>query len=156
MQKSLFLLLTTFAVLPAWHSCFGQDTSIAGEAPEASQQLQQDSPQKPAAMPPNTNPSSQRTTTPPPSTTSPSSSLVDTIDAGEMDDDIDHAPRAMASWNEYLARTSLPGRASGFWSIRQPTRRIMRAKSRSWCSRPKDFATSDSFWEGAFQVSRAE
>src|SRR5271169_3151586 len=101
MLKSLFLLLTTFAVLPAWHSCRGQDTSIAGEAPEASQQPQQGTPQKPAAMPPNTNPSSQQTTTPPSSTASPSASLVDTIDAGEMDDDIDNAPREMAKWNEY-------------------------------------------------------
>src|SRR5271170_7914726 len=101
MLKSLFLLLTTFAVLPAWHSCRGQDRAIAGAAPESNQQPQQVSSQKPAAMPPNTNTSSQQTTTPPSSTTSPSSSLDDTVDAGEMDDDIDHAPRRMSRWNEY-------------------------------------------------------
>ncbi len=101
MLRSLFLLLTTFAVLPAWHSCRGQDRAVAGAAPESSQQPQQVSSQKPAATSRDTNPSSQQTTTSPPSTTSPSSSLVDTVDAGEMDDDIDHAPRAMAKWNEY-------------------------------------------------------
>ena len=100
MLKSLFLLLTTVAILPAWHSCRGQDRAIAGAAPESNQQPQQVSSQKPVAPSPNTNPSSQQTT-PPPSITSPSSSLVDTIDAGEMDDDIDNAPRKMARWNEY-------------------------------------------------------
>jgi hypothetical protein len=99
--KSLFLSLTIFAVLPAWHSCYGQDSTIATEPAQSSQQPQQDSSQKPAATSPGTNPSSQRTTIPPPSTTAPSSSLDDTVDAGEMDDDIDHAPRGMAQWNEY-------------------------------------------------------
>lgn len=98
--KSLFLSLTTFAVLPAWHSCFGQDSTIAVEAAKSSQQPQQDGSQKPAAMSPDTNPSSQQTT-PPPSTTAPPSSLDDTVDAGEMDDDLGHAPRRMAGWNEY-------------------------------------------------------
>src|SRR5258707_632378 len=101
MLRSLFLLLTTFAVLPAWHFCRGQDRAIAGTAPESSQQPQQDSPPKPVAVPPNTNPSFQQTPTPPPSTTSPSSTLDDTVDAGEMDDDLDHAPRRMSRWNEY-------------------------------------------------------
>jgi phosphate-selective porin OprO/OprP len=96
----LVLSLATVAVLPAWHSCFGQDSTIA-EAAQASQQPQRDSSQKPPATSTDTNPSSQQTTTPPPSTTSPSSSLDDTIDAGEMDDDLDHAPRVLARWNEY-------------------------------------------------------
>src|ERR1700756_1886569 len=99
--RSLSLSLITFAVLPAWHSCCGQDSAITGEAAKSSQQPQQVSSQKPIATPPDTNPSSQQTTTQPPSTTSPSSSLDDTIDAGETDDDIDHAPRRMARWNEY-------------------------------------------------------
>jgi phosphate-selective porin OprO and OprP len=60
-------------------------------APESSQQPQQASSQQP---PPNTSPRSQQTT-------SPSDSLVTTIDAGEMDDDIDNAPRRMSRWNEY-------------------------------------------------------
>src|SRR5271168_2440966 len=101
MLKSLFLLLTIFAVLPAWHSCRGQDRAIAGAAPESSQEPQQVNSQKPVATSPDTNPSSQQTTTPPPNPTSPSASLVDTVDAGEMDDDIDNAPRKMARWNEY-------------------------------------------------------
>src|SRR5258705_3626313 len=101
MLKSLFLLLTTFAVLPAWHSCRGQDRAIPGAAPELSQQPQQVSAQRPVDTSPDTNPSSQQTTTPPPSTMSPSSTLDDTVDAGEMDDDIRHAPRRMARWNEY-------------------------------------------------------
>ncbi len=97
MLKSLFLLLTTFAVLPAWHACRGQDTA----APASSQQPQEVSSQKPVATSPDTSPSPQQTTTTPPDTTSPSSSLDDTVNAGEMDVDIDHAPRAMARWNEY-------------------------------------------------------
>ena len=32
MLKTLFLLLTTFAVLPAWHFCRGKDRAIAGVA----------------------------------------------------------------------------------------------------------------------------
>jgi phosphate-selective porin OprO/OprP len=99
--RSLLLSLTAFPVLPAWHACCGQDTPIAGAAPESIQQPQQVGSQKPIATSPNTNPSSQQATAPPPSTPSPSSSLDDTVDAGEMDDDIDHAPREMARWNEY-------------------------------------------------------
>jgi hypothetical protein len=34
--KSLFLSLTTFAVLPAWHSCYGQDSTIATEPAQSS------------------------------------------------------------------------------------------------------------------------
>jgi phosphate-selective porin OprO/OprP len=101
MLRSLLLSLTAFAFLPAWHSCCGQDIAIAGEALEASRQPQQDSSQKPVTTSPNTNPSSQQATTQPPTTTSPTSTLVDTVDAGETDDDIDHAPRKMASWQEY-------------------------------------------------------
>jgi hypothetical protein len=97
MLKPLFLVLTPLAVWPAWHSCRGQDST----AQESGQQPQQVSSQKPVATSPNTNPSSQSTTTPPPGTTSPSSSLDDTINAGETDDDIRHAPREMARWNEY-------------------------------------------------------
>ena len=98
---SLFLSLTAFAVLPAWHSCYGQASTIAAEAAKSSQPPQQDSSQKPAATSPNANPSSQQITTQPPSTASPTSTLVDTVDAGEMDDDLDNAPRKMASWQEY-------------------------------------------------------
>ena len=65
------------------------------------QQPQQGNSQQPTGTTPNTNPSSQQTTTPPAGAASPSSSLDDTVDAGEMDDDIDHAPREMAKWNEY-------------------------------------------------------
>jgi phosphate-selective porin OprO/OprP len=101
MLRSLLLSLTAFAVLPAWHYCSAQDIAIVREAPESSQQPQQDSSQKPVATSPNTNPSSQQTTTQPSTTASPSSTLVDTVDAGEMDDDIDRAPRKMASWQEY-------------------------------------------------------
>jgi len=97
MLKSLFLLLITFAILHAWHSCRGQDSA----APESGQQPQQVSSQKPVATSPDTNPSSQQSTSTPPSTTSPTSTLDDTVDAGEMDDDIRHAPRKMARWNEY-------------------------------------------------------
>ena len=62
MLKSLFLLLTTFAVLPAWHKCCGQDSAIVGEAQESSQQ--QISLQKPTVTSPNPNPSSQQATSP--------------------------------------------------------------------------------------------
>jgi phosphate-selective porin OprO and OprP len=99
--RSLLLSLTAFPVLLAWHACCGQDTTIAGAAPESIQQPQQVGSQKPIATSPNANPSSQQATALLLSTTSPSSSLDDTVDAGEMDDDIDHAPREMARWNEY-------------------------------------------------------
>src|ERR1700750_120655 len=95
MFKPLFLVLPTLAVWPAWHSCRGQTTT----AQESGQQPHQVSAlQKSVATSANTNPSSQQTTTPTPSTTSSSDSLVTTIDAGEMDDDIDHAPRRMSRW----------------------------------------------------------
>jgi phosphate-selective porin OprO/OprP len=71
------------------------------EAAKSNQQPQQDSSQKPTAASSGANPSSQETSTPPPGTAAPSSSLDDTVDAGEMDDDLDHAPRGMARWNEY-------------------------------------------------------
>ena len=45
--------------------------------------------------------SSQQATIPAAVVATPSSTLDDTVDAGEMDDDIDHAPREMAKWNEY-------------------------------------------------------
>jgi phosphate-selective porin OprO/OprP len=90
--RSFLLSLACLAVLPALHSsCRGQDTAIAQESPEANQQPPQTNSQPPA---PNTSPGSQPAT-------SSSESLVSTIDAGEMDDDIDHAPRVMARWNEY-------------------------------------------------------
>src|SRR5258707_12814788 len=95
MLKSLFLLLTTFAVLPAWHSCRGQDRAIAGTAPESSQQPQQDSPPKPAAVPLYTNPSSQQTPTPPTSKTSPSPTLDNTANAGKVDDNMHKPHRKM-------------------------------------------------------------
>jgi phosphate-selective porin OprO and OprP len=101
MLRSLFLLLTTFAVLAAWHSCRGQDTTPATVISTEIQQPQQANSQQPTGTTPNANSSSQQTTTPPAGAASPSASLVDTIDAGEMDDDIDNAPRRMARWNEY-------------------------------------------------------
>src|ERR1700743_3955138 len=100
--SAVLLSLVPLAVLPTWHSsCLGQDTAIAKESLEASQQPQEGSSQQPAGPTPNTNPNSQETTTPPAGAASPSSSLDDTVDAGEMDDDLDHAPRELAKWNEY-------------------------------------------------------
>lgn len=89
--KSVLLSVISLAVLPAWHPCRGQDTTPATSMPDEIQQPQPASPQQPPANP---SPGPQQTT-------SPSASLVDTVDAGEMDDDIDHAPREMAKWNEY-------------------------------------------------------
>src|SRR5271168_4912568 len=101
MLRSLFLLLSTFAGLPAGHSCRGQDTTPATVISTEIQQPQQANSQQPTGTTPNANSSSQQTPTPPAGAASPSASLVDTIDAGEMDDDIDNAPRRMARWNEY-------------------------------------------------------
>ncbi len=56
---------------------------------------------RPTGTAPNTNPGAQQPTTPPAVAATPLSTLDDTVDAGEMDDDIDHAPREMAKWNEY-------------------------------------------------------
>ena len=84
--RSILLSLISFAILPAWHACSGQDNPATTAAPDESQQPQQ---------PSTANPNSQQSKASPPST------LDDTVDAGEMDDDIDHAPRAMAKWNEY-------------------------------------------------------
>ena len=99
--RSLFLPVIALAVLPAWHSCRGQDTAVPGAVSEAGQQPQQNGSPKPTGSAPNTNLSSQPTTTHPAGAATPLSSLDDTVDAGEMDDDIDHAPREMARWNEY-------------------------------------------------------
>jgi phosphate-selective porin OprO and OprP len=99
--RSVLLSLVTLAVLPPWHSCRGQDSAPATVISTEIQQPQRANPQQSTGSTPNSNPSSQQTTTPPAGATSPSSSLDDTIDAGETDDDLDHAPREMAKWNEY-------------------------------------------------------
>jgi hypothetical protein len=110
MLKPLFLVLTTLAVWPAWHSCRGQDTT----AQESGQQPQQVSAQKPVATSPDTNPSAQQSTSTPPSITSPTSTLYTTVDAGEMDDDIRHAPRRMSRWNEYSGPHFIAKAGMGF------------------------------------------
>ena len=91
--RSVLLSLITLAVLAAWHSCRGQESRVATAVSDDNQQ-----PQQPTT---NTTPSSQQATIPAAVVASPSSSLDTTVDAGEMDDDIDHAPRGMAKWNEY-------------------------------------------------------
>ena len=99
--RSASLLLITIAVLPAWHSSRGQDNSIAEAVTTESQQPQQGTPQNPTGRPPTTTSGSPQATTSPATTGYPSSTLDTTIDAGEMDDDIDNAPRRMSRWNEY-------------------------------------------------------
>ena len=90
--RSILLSLITLAVLPAWKSGCGQDTAVAVTVSGTIQPQQQ---------PSNPPPTPQQTATPPASTVTPPSTLDDTVDAGETDDDIDHAPREMAKWNEY-------------------------------------------------------
>ena len=113
MLRSLFLLVTLFAALPAWHSCRGQD-AVAGEALESTQQPGQVSSQKPVAAPPSTNPSSQQTTPLPTNTTSPRSTLDDTVDAGEIDRDMSARPRKMTRWNEYTGPHFTANAGMGF------------------------------------------
>src|ERR1700758_4934362 len=91
--RSMLLSLTGLAVLPAWHACCGQDSAATIAAPDESQQ-----PQRPST-PPNPNP--QHATTRPSNMASSSSTLDDTVDAGEMDDDMEAPRRGMAKWNEY-------------------------------------------------------
>src|SRR5215472_15889244 len=91
--RSLLLSLIIFTALPAWYSCCGQDTAVTTSLWDESQQPQQ--------TPPPANPSSQPTTSSPPNTTSTSPTLVDNIDAGEMDDDTEEPRRGMVKWKEY-------------------------------------------------------
>ncbi|HEY4010403.1 MAG TPA: porin [Acidobacteriaceae bacterium] len=93
---SLVLSLIALPVLPAWQSCRGQDSVIADGTTEVSQQPQQAS----SPGPPST-PNAPSATPPQPAASTASSTLDDTVDAGEMDDDIEHAPRRMSKWNEY-------------------------------------------------------
>ncbi len=99
--RSILLLVISLTVLPAWHCCRGQDAAATMPILGDIQQQQQGNPQQQPASTPSTDPSSQQATTPPAGAASPSSSLDATVDAGEMDDDIDHAPREMAKWNQY-------------------------------------------------------
>lgn len=92
-RKSVVLSLITLAVLPAWRSSRGQDSATVTAAPDDSQQPQQ--------QPSNTTTVSQQTPSTSAGSASQSSTLVDTIDAGEMDDDIEEPRRGMAKWNEY-------------------------------------------------------
>jgi phosphate-selective porin OprO/OprP len=90
--RSVLLSLITLTVLSAWQSSRGQESAVVATVADAIQQPQQ--PSNPA-------PTSQQTATPPASTAIPSSTLDDTIDAGEMDDDMEQPRRGMAKWNEY-------------------------------------------------------
>src|SRR5947209_4260542 len=90
------LSVISLTVLPAWHSCRGQDSAPAAVISTETQQAQRAKPQQSAGSTPSTNPSSPRTAAPPAGAASASSTLDDTVDAGEMDDDIKHAPRGMA------------------------------------------------------------
>lgn len=92
-MRAILNSLIVLAVLSAWHNCRGQDSIVTATVADESQQPQQPSP--------SANPSPQQAPASPPNIPSPSATLVDTIDAGEMDDDIDNAPRKMAKWNEY-------------------------------------------------------
>jgi len=90
--RSVLLSLITLAVLPAWRSGRGQDSAIVTTVTDAIQQP----PQQPSNPP-----TSQPTAATPPSATSPASTLDDSVDAGEMDDDIEEPRRGMPKWNEY-------------------------------------------------------
>src|ERR1700761_7877531 len=89
--RSVLLSLITLSVLPAWRSVSGQDPAIVTTVADAIQQP----PQQPSNPP-----TSQPTAATPPSATSPASTLDDSVDAGEMDDDIEEPRRGMPKWNE--------------------------------------------------------
>src|SRR6185437_4580209 len=88
--RPVLLSLITFAILPAWRSSRGQDGVMVAAVSDETPQPQQ-SPSKPTSGP-------QQTSAPP---ASPASTLQDTVDAGEMDDDMEEPRRGMAHWNEY-------------------------------------------------------
>ena len=90
--RSVLLSLITLSVLPAWRSVSGQDPAVVTTVADAIQQP----PQQPSNPP-----TSQPTAATPPSATSPASTLDDSVDAGEMDDDIEEPRRGMPKWNEY-------------------------------------------------------
>ena len=91
--RPLLLSMITLTTLPPWYSCCGQDTAVTTSLWNDSQQ--------PQRTPPSANPSSQQPSPSPPNTTPNSATLVDNIDAGEMDDDMEEPRRGMAKWNEY-------------------------------------------------------
>src|ERR1700761_3537506 len=91
--RSVLLSLITLAVLPAWRSGRGQDSAIVTTVADAIQQP----PQKPS----NPTPTSQQTATPPAGAMSPSSTLDDSVNAAETDDDMEQPRRGMPNWNEY-------------------------------------------------------
>ncbi len=158
--SSVLLSLVTLAVLPAWHSsCRGQDVAIAQKSPEASHQPQQDSSQKPTGTTPNTSPGSQQATI--------SSGkcwrllqprLDDTVDAGEMDDDLgSRAPERWLNGMSTAGRTSPRGPAWGFWVDTGSLRAGYCEQRADHDARgPKTSATSDSFLGVAFKASRAK
>jgi hypothetical protein len=84
--RSMLLSLITLTVMPAWQTCCGQDSPATTTVSEENQQ-----PQQPPATP-----GPQQTTTPSPGAASPSSTLDDTVDAGEMDDGMEQPRRGMA------------------------------------------------------------
>ena len=87
------LSVITLSVLPAWHSSRGQESTPPTAISDDIQQPRQQ-PSSPAPTP-------QQPTAPVPGATSPSSTLDETINAGEMDDDLEQPRRGMAKWNEY-------------------------------------------------------
>jgi phosphate-selective porin OprO and OprP len=94
----LWLFVIGTAVGQSSQAQYSDATSPKSQAEQSLETVVQNSTGTPSGSSSN---SAQQTGTPPPSATSPVSTLDDSIDAGEMDNDIDHAPRGMAKWNEY-------------------------------------------------------
>ena len=73
-----------------------------------------------------------------------------------MDNDIDHAPREMAKWNEYRGPYFTAKAGMGFLVDTAAYAQDTASKEQITSSRPRDFATFDSFLGVAFQASRVE
>ena len=97
--RSALLSLVLIVFLSAWHSILGQEGTTVAADTDKSQQTQRGGSQEPGNTSSSVNPNSQQM--PAPNAGSPSSTLDDTVDAGEMDADMEEPRRGMAHWNEY-------------------------------------------------------
>ncbi len=99
--RALLLSLIAIAVMAGPQSSHAQSSDVPRTESQPEQSLGALAQDSTGTSPGSNTNSAQKTPTPPPSTTPPSSTLEDTVDAGEMDDNIIHAPRKMKSWQEY-------------------------------------------------------